>query len=43
MTAISNVKQTLAALRGVESTLEMYALQERDKESKAVYAVSIEM
>ena len=32
MTAISKVKQTLATLKGAESTLEMYSLQERDKE-----------
>ena len=37
MTVISKVKQTLATLKGVEATLEMYSLQERDKESKAIY------
>ncbi len=37
MTAISKVKQTLATLKWSEATLEMYSLQERDKESKAVY------
>ncbi|AOR23712.1 DUF1657 domain-containing protein [Clostridium taeniosporum] len=37
MTAISKVKQTLATLRGAESTLRMYSLQERDKEAKAIY------
>ncbi len=37
MTAISKVKQTLATLKGTESTLRMYSLQERDKESRAIY------
>lgn len=37
MTVISKVKQTLASLKGIEATLEMYSLQERDKESKAIY------
>lgn len=37
MTAISKVKQTLATLKGVEATLEIYSLQERDKESKSIY------
>lgn len=38
MTAISKVKQTLAELKGAEATLEMYSLQERDKNSKAIYS-----
>lgn len=38
MTAISKVKQTLATLSGAEATLEMYSLQERDKESKSIYS-----
>ena len=37
MTAISKVKQTLATSKGAESTLEMYSLQERDKESRNIY------
>jgi Protein of unknown function (DUF1657) len=37
MTAISKVKQTLATLKGAESTLRIYSLQERDKESSAIY------
>ena len=37
MTAISKVKQTLATLKGVEATLEIYSLQECDKESKSIY------
>lgn len=37
MTAISKVKQTLATLKGAESTLEMYSLQERDEKSKNIY------
>lgn len=38
MTAISKVKETLATLKGAEATLEMYYLQERDKEAKAIYS-----
>lgn len=38
MTAISKVKQTLATLKGAEATLQMYSLQEQNKESKAVYS-----
>ncbi len=37
MTAISKVKQTLATLKGAESTLEMYSLQERDEKSRNIY------
>ncbi len=37
MTAISKVKQTLTTLRAAEATLRMYSLQERDKESSAIY------
>lgn len=37
MTAISKVKQTLATLRGAEATLEMYSIQERNKEAKTIY------
>jgi len=38
MTAISKVKQTLATLKGAEATLQMYSLQEQNKESKAIYS-----
>ena len=37
MTAISKVKQTLATLKGAETTLDMYYLQEQNKESKNIY------
>ena len=37
MTAKSKVKQTLATLKGAESTLQMYSLQEQNKESKDIY------
>ena len=37
MTAISKVKQTLATLKGAQSTLEMYSLQERDEKSRNTY------
>ncbi|GAA0077456.1 DUF1657 domain-containing protein [Clostridium sp. CTA-5] len=42
MTAISKVKQTLATLKGVEATLRMYSLQERDKESRDTYSQASE-
>ena len=41
MTAISKVKQTLATLKGAESTLRMYYVQEQNKESKEIYRESI--
>ena len=37
MPAISKVKQTLATLKGAQSTLEMYSLQERDEKSRNTY------
>lgn len=37
MTAISKVKQTLATLKGAEAALDMYYLQEQNKESKNIY------
>lgn len=42
MTAISKVKQTLATLKGVDSTIKMYSLQECDKEAKDVYKEACE-
>ena len=41
MTAISKVKQTLATLKGAESTLRMYYVQEQNKEAKEIYRESI--
>jgi predicted DNA-binding protein YlxM (UPF0122 family) len=37
MTVASNVKQTLASLKGIESTLKIYSVQSRKVEEKAVY------
>lgn len=37
MTVASNVKQTLASLKGIESTLKIYSLQSRNKEERNVY------
>jgi hypothetical protein len=36
MTVASQVKQTLAALKGSQGTLRLYALQAREEESKLV-------
>ncbi|WP_066893361.1 DUF1657 domain-containing protein [Clostridium nigeriense] len=38
MTTIAKVKQTLAILKGAESTLEIYSIQERNEEAKNIYA-----
>lgn len=37
MTVASNIKQTLASLKGIESTLRIYSVQSRNEEEKAVY------
>lgn len=37
MTVASQVKQTLATLKGTQGTLRLYATQTRDKETKLVY------
>ncbi|NLZ48788.1 MAG: DUF1657 domain-containing protein [Clostridiales bacterium] len=37
MTVSANVKQTLANLKGVESTLKVYSLQSSNKEEKEIY------
>lgn len=42
MTAISKVKQTLATLKSVESTIKMYSIQERNKEAKSIYKEAYE-
>lgn len=42
MTAISKVKQTLATLKGAETTLRMYSLQERDKEARDAFNAAFE-
>ncbi|MGG7059788.1 DUF1657 domain-containing protein [Clostridium nigeriense] len=38
MSTIAKVKQTLATIKGAESTLEIYSLQERNNEAKEVYS-----
>jgi hypothetical protein len=37
MTVASNVKKTLASLKGIESTLKIYSVQCRNEEEKSVY------
>lgn len=37
MTVISKVKQTLAALKGVKATLDIYAVQTEEKETQEVF------
>lgn len=37
MTVGSKVKQTLASLKGIESTLRIYSVQSRNKEERTVY------
>jgi hypothetical protein len=42
MTVASQIKKTLATLKGNQGTLRLYALQTRDKESKLVYNETLE-
>ena len=37
MTVASQVKQTLAGLKGVQATLRIYSAQIRDKETESVF------
>ncbi|PKM81956.1 MAG: hypothetical protein CVU89_06350 [Firmicutes bacterium HGW-Firmicutes-14] len=41
MTVGSKVKQTLASLKGIKSTLEVYALQTQDDETSGIYRDSL--
>jgi hypothetical protein len=41
MTVGSKVKQTLAGLKGAESTLRIYSIQSRNEEEKIVYKESL--
>ena len=41
MTAIAKVKQTLATLKGTESTLRMYYVKEQNKEAKEIYIETV--
>lgn len=42
MTVGSNVKQTLASLKGIESTLRIYSLQSKNKEDAQIYKEALE-
>ena len=42
MTVGSKVKQTLASLKGIESTLRIYSTQSRNDEEKTVYKEELE-
>lgn len=37
MTVASQVKQTLASLKGTQGTLRLYSVQSQDTETKSVY------
>jgi hypothetical protein len=43
MTVASQVKQTVATLKGNQGTLRLYALQARDEETKLVYNDALEV
>lgn len=42
MTVASQVKQTLASLKGVSGTLRVYSTQTRDEETRAVFKDALE-
>lgn len=42
MTVSSRVKQTLANLKGAQSTLRIYSIQTQDEETKTVYKEALE-
>ncbi|SET77619.1 Protein of unknown function [Natronincola peptidivorans] len=42
MTVGSQVKQTLASLKGAQGTLRMYALQAQDEKEKNAYTEALE-
>jgi len=42
MTVASQVKKTIATLKGSQGTLRLYALQTRDEETKFVYNEALE-
>lgn len=43
MTVASQVKQTLASLKGAQGTLRIYSTQTRDEETKGVYNEALEV
>lgn len=42
MTVGSKVKQTLATLKGIESTLKIYSLQSRNEDEKTAYKSALQ-
>lgn len=42
MTVASQVKQTLASLKGVQGTLRIYSTQTQDEETREVYKEALE-
>lgn len=42
MTVASQVKQTLANLKGIQSTLRIYSTQTQDDQSTAIYKEALE-
>lgn len=43
MTVASQVKQTLAGLKGAQGTLRIYSVQTRDEETKSVFNEALEV
>lgn len=43
MTVGSQVKQTLVNLKGIEGTLRIYSIQERNKQAEAAYKESLQI
>ncbi len=43
MTVASQIKQTLASLKGARGTLIMYKAQTRDEETQSIYTNSLEI
>ncbi len=42
MTVASQVKQTLAGLKGMQGTLRIYSTQTRDEETRSVFSEALE-
>jgi len=43
MTVVSQVKKTVATLKGNQGTLRLYGLQTQDKETKVIYREALEV
>lgn len=43
MTVVSQVKQTLASLKGARGTLRVYSSQTRDKEARSMFTEGIKV